>query len=95
MQIEKTEANLIGRDLIPFFGKDYGMMDKYHTFVPAVCGGKRLGTILLAKYHKPFTDEEIVLAEYAAAVVGLEIQRNLQRELENEKKLEMAVDMAF
>lgn len=95
LQIEKTEANLIGRDLIPFFGKDYGMMDKYHTFVPAVCGGKRLGTILLAKYHKPFTDEEIVLAEYAAAVVGLEIQRNIQRELENEKKLEMALDMAF
>ena len=95
LQIEKTEANLIGRDLIPFFGKDYGMMDKYHTFVPAVCGGKRQGTILLAKYHKPFTDEEIVLAEYAAAVVGLEIQRNIQRELENEKKLEMALDMAF
>lgn len=95
MGISKTEANLMGRDLIPFFGKNYRMMDKYHTFVPSVCGGKRLGTILLAKYHKPFTDEEIALAEYGAAVVGLEIQRNDQLQLEHENNLKMAVDMAF
>ena len=93
--IDKTEANLIGRELIPFFGKSYRMTDKYHTFVPSVCGGKRLGTILLAKYHSPFTDEEIALAEYGAAVVGLEIQRNNRLIEERENNLRMAVDMAF
>lgn len=95
MGINKTEANLIGRELIPFFGKSYRMTDKYHTFVPSVCGGKRLGTILLAKYHSPFTDEEIALAEYGAAVVGLEIQRNNRLLEERENNLKMAVDMAF
>lgn len=95
LQIKKTEANLIGEDLTPFFGANYGMKDKYHTFVPTVCGGKRLGTILLAKYHKPFTDEEIVLAEYGAAVIGLEIQRNIQQRLEEERDMKMAVDMAL
>lgn len=95
LEIEATSANVIGDDLMYMFGKSYKMTDKYHTFVPSICGGERLGTILLAKYHKPFDEEEIVLAEYGAAVVGLEIQRNDRIEKEHEQNLKTAVEMAF
>lgn len=93
--IDKIAANIIGEGLTELFGKDYAMTDKYHTIVPSVCGGERLGTILLTKYSEPFTEEEIVLAEYGAAVVGLEIQRNDRLKNEKEEALKTAVKMAL
>ena len=95
LQIEKTEANLIGEELSAYFGESYALKDKYHTLVPAVCGGERFGTILLAKHQTPCTEEEIVLAEYGAALVGLELQRNEQRALEIEKGRHMAVEIGM
>ncbi len=89
------EANVIGGALTEIFGDSYAMTDKYHTIVPSVCGGERLGTILLTKYDDAFTEEEIVLAEYGAAVVGLEIQRNDRLKNEKEEALKTAVKMAL
>ncbi len=93
--IKETYANMIGEKLKYMFGENYEMTDKYHTLVPSVCGGERMGTILLARYDEPFTDEEIVLAEYGAAVVGLEIRRNERLKKEKEQALETAVKMAL
>ena len=63
-------------------------------FIPSVCGGKRIGTILPAKYGAAFTDEDVALGEYGATVVGLEIQRKDQQATIHERNLRMAVDMA-
>ncbi len=95
LRIKDTYANMIGDRLKSMFGENYKMTDKYHTLVPSVCGGGRMGTILLARYEEPFTEEEIVLAEYGAAVVGLEIQRNERLKTEQEQALETAVKMAI
>ncbi len=95
LKLMETQVNLLGEELKAILGEDYPLTDKYHMFIPSVCGGKRLGTILLAKYGEAFTDEAVALGEYGATVVGLEIQRNDQLAMIHERNLRMAVDMAI
>lgn len=95
LKIHETMANLIGDDLVPILGDDYRMKDKYHAIIPIVCGGERLGTLLMARYNSSYDDEEIALCEYGATVVGLEIRRNIQLEHAKERNLRLAVDMAL
>ncbi|MBQ1958823.1 MAG: GTP-sensing pleiotropic transcriptional regulator CodY, partial [Firmicutes bacterium] len=60
----ETTPNLIGDALIPILGADYAQKEKYHTIIPVVCGGERLGTLLLARYVDSFSDEDLALCEY-------------------------------
>lgn len=91
----ETMANLIGDALIPILGADYAQKEKYHTIIPVVCGGERLGTLLLARYVDSFEDEDLALCEYGATVIGLEIRRNQQLEYTRERNMRLAVDMAL
>lgn len=95
LAISETRYNLISESLTPILGEDYGMMDKYHMIVPSSCGNQRLGTLILARYDEPFSDEEIALAEYGATVIGLEIQRNLQFEHAKKLNMKMSCEMAI
>ena len=95
LEINETMANLVGDSLIPVLGENYSMKDKYHAIIPIICGGERLGTLLLARYNDCYDDEEIALCEYGATVVGLEIRRNIQLEHAKERSLRLAVDMAL
>lgn len=47
--------------------------DKRTTIVPIYGNGERIGTLIVAKYDREFNDEDLLLAEYAAAVIGVEI----------------------
>mgnify|MGYP001659868982 CR=1 FL=1 len=94
LKLTETKVNLLGEKLKEILGEDYPQSGKYHMFIPSVCGGKRIGTILLAKYGAAFTDEDVALGEYGATVVGLEIQRKDQQAMIHERNLRMAVDMA-
>ena len=76
-------------------GENYTMAGKYHCIVPSFCGGKRLGTLIVTRYGILFSDEDIALCEYGAAVAGLEIQRNLNLRREEEKRQNTAVEMAL
>ena len=95
LAISETKGNLIGDELIPVLGESYNMKDKYHAIIPIVCGGERLGTLLMARYKARYDDEEIALCEYGATVVGLEIRRNIQLEHAKERNLRLSVDMAL
>lgn len=47
----------------------------HSTVIPIIGGGERLGTLLLERMDKEFQDEDIILGEYGATVVGMEILR--------------------
>ena len=95
LEATETMANLKGDAVSDMLGQDYAQKDKLHTLIPCISGGVRQGTILLTRYDKTFTDEEIALCEYGATVVGLEIQRNAQLEKAKERSLRMSCDMAL
>ncbi|MDD4564259.1 MAG: GTP-sensing pleiotropic transcriptional regulator CodY [Eubacteriales bacterium] len=95
MRVEKTEANLTAEEAMEIFKYDYDTYDKLLTIVPILGGGKRWGTMLLARYKPEYDDEDLVLAEYGATVVGLEIQRRKNLEIEEEERKRAVVQMAI
>lgn len=68
---------------------------KITTVVPVAGGGQRLGTLVLARTDRSFTDEDLVLAEHAAAIVALEMLRQVGQEREEEARQRAAVQVAL
>ncbi|HOE56106.1 MAG TPA: GTP-sensing pleiotropic transcriptional regulator CodY [Bacillota bacterium] len=92
-----TRANLINRENICVIDNNEkcGIGTKYSTIVPVNGSGERLGTVILAKYNEEFTEGDLVLAEYGATVVGLEILRSKNDEIEEEARKKAVVQMAI
>ena len=95
MKLEETLANLTGDKVLDIFKYDYDTIDKLHTIIPILGGGKRWGTLIMVRYEHPFTDEDLVLGEYGATVIGLEIQRHKTEEEKAEERQVSMVRMAI
>jgi len=68
---------------------------KVTTIVPITGGGERLGTLILARFNEEFSDEDLVLAEYGATVVAIEMMRNKAEKAEEEARRKAAVQVAL
>ncbi|QAA33223.1 MULTISPECIES: GTP-sensing pleiotropic transcriptional regulator CodY [Clostridium] len=96
LNIGDTLANLPNKGQCVFDGEGECMMsDKLSTIVPIVGNRERLGTLLLARFKEPFTDDDLVLIEYSATIVGLEILRSKQDEIEDEARKKAVVQLAI
>ena len=95
MRLEETAANLTGDKVLEIFKYDYDTSDKLHTVIPILGGGKRWGTLIMVRYEPQFTDEDLVLGEYGATVIGLEIQRHKTEEEKAEERQVSMVRMAI
>ncbi len=69
--------------------------NKVVTVVPIVGAGSRLGTLVLAKFETMFNDEDLILAEYGATVIGMEILRARAGRMEEEARKRAAVQIAI
>ena len=69
--------------------------DKRTTIVPIYGNGERIGTLIVAKYDREFNDEDLLLAEYAAAVIGVEILHERAARVEEEARKKAMVQIAF
>lgn len=65
------------------------------TIVPIIGGGERLGTLILARLSNDFKEDDLILAEYGATVVGMEILREKSEEIETEARSKAVVQMAI
>lgn len=70
-------------------------VNKITSIVPIIGNRERLGTLLISKYDVEFDDDEIVLSEYSAAIVGMEIIRSKQEEIEEEARKKAVVQLAI
>lgn len=70
-------------------------VNKVTTVVPIVGAGKRLGTLVLAKFGEEFTGDDLVLAEIGATVVGMEILRAQVGRMEEDIRKRTAVQVAL
>jgi len=95
--ITETSANLdIEHELTAFPVENKELFKTgLTTIVPIVGGGERLGTLILSRFDKPFSDEELILAEYGATVVGMEILHEKAEEIEEEARNKAVVQMAI
>ncbi len=96
MKINETSANLCQvANACLFRAQRCRFNNKVTTIVPIVGAGSRLGTLVLAKFDKHFNDEDLVLAEYGATVVGMEILRAEAEKMEDEARKRAAVQVAL
>ncbi len=97
LKIDETSPNIKREEQKCLFDKgvECGYEEKVTTIVPVIGGGERLGTLLLAKYEGEFNDEDLVLAEYGATVVGTEILRSKTERVEEEARKKAAVQVAI
>lgn len=65
------------------------------TIVPIIGGGERLGTLLLGRVNEEFQDDDLILGEYGATVVGMEILREKGDRIEEEARSKAVVQMAI
>lgn len=68
---------------------------KIATIIPISCGGERLGTLVLARFNREFALEDLILAEYSATIVGMEVLRSKSEEIEEEARKKSVVQMAI
>jgi len=69
--------------------------DKFTTIVPIHGVGERIGTLIVAKFHSEFSDDDLILAEYGATVVGMEILRDRSGKIEEEARKKATVQVAL
>ncbi len=65
------------------------------TIVPINGGGERLGTLILSRLEEEFNNDDLILAEYGATVVGMEILLEKAEEIEEEARSKAVVQMAI
>lgn len=95
LTVGETVYNITGDELVNIFKDEEASASKYVTIVPMSGNGERLGTLVLARYNNTYNEEDLVLAEYSATVVSMEILRSKSEEMEIEARKKSVVQMAI
>ncbi|APC40928.1 GTP-sensing pleiotropic transcriptional regulator CodY [Clostridium estertheticum] len=96
LNINETKANLTNENICVFQDdKECGVENKMTTIVPINGNRERLGTLLLSRFDKMFTEDDLVLVEYSATIVGLEILRAKNDLIEEEARKKAVVQLAI
>ncbi|MBM7094166.1 MULTISPECIES: GTP-sensing pleiotropic transcriptional regulator CodY [Alteribacter] len=96
-KVEETSSNLdINSEFTAFPVENKDLFENgLTTVVPIQGGGQRLGTLILARLSDSFDNDDLLLAEYGATVVGMEILHEKTEEIEQEARSKAVVQMAI
>ena len=95
MDIRETQSNIDIENVLSVFppeNKDLFKISRT-TIFPILGGGERLGTLVLVQ--EDFSENDLVLGEYAATVIGMEILREKHSEVEQEARDKASISMAI
>ncbi len=93
LRIDNTLANNEAANICQDSDFPCPFSEKTLTVAPLMGGGERLGTLILGKNETEFDDADLVLAEYGATVVGMEIVRSRGDKLEEEVRKKAPVKL--
>ena len=93
----ETNSNISHKEQMCSFIDDKKCMygEKRTTIVPVNGNGERIATLILARYDRDFNDDDLLLAEYAAAVIGVEILREREVQVQENARKKAMVQIAF
>ena len=87
-RIYETNAN-------PALYGDAPIAGEYFTIVPIYGAGRRIATLIISRNSEKVTDDDLLLAEYGATVVGMEILRDHSEKIEMEARKKATVQIAL
>lgn len=94
--MDSTSSNIPQKEICAFDDNNECLVEgKITTIVPIYGVGERIGTLVLAKFNEEFTDDDLLLAEYGATVVGMEILRDNSQKIEVEARKKATVQIAL
>ncbi|MBA5850477.1 GTP-sensing pleiotropic transcriptional regulator CodY [Clostridium sp. cel8] len=97
LSISETISNVTNKELFDF--EDYDKLDeiseKFLTIVPIVGARERLASLFLSREKDKFTDEDLILGEYSATIIGLEVLRAKNEQIEQEARKKAVVQLAI
>ena len=86
LNFKETQINITG-EKADFIFKENKNKKKYHAFFPIIIDKKkREGTVIFSRYFSKFNDEDIILGELSAMIIGFEIKKVLTRKIEKEER---------
>ncbi|EJL29902.1 GTP-sensing pleiotropic transcriptional regulator CodY [Brevibacillus sp. BC25] len=97
LKVDETSANLDVDSPYTIFPVEMKEVFRtgWTTLVPIMGGGDRLGTLILGRINDQFVDDDLILAEVGATVVGMEILRERSEAIEEEARSKAVVQMAI
>lgn len=96
LAIDETLANAKSTEYCVFDEEEECILEgRKTTIVPIMGNRERLGTLIISKFEKGFTEDDLVLAEYSATIVGLEILRAKHEDMEKEARKKAVVQLAI
>ncbi|HHX59574.1 MAG TPA: GTP-sensing pleiotropic transcriptional regulator CodY [Epulopiscium sp.] len=63
--------------------------------IPVVAGGQRVGTLLIYKKEGNYVTDDIILGEYGATIIAVEVLRSVRTEIEDEERKTAIVKSAI
>ena len=96
-RIDETTPNLHSKTGMCAYDESKECMfnGKNTTIVTIYSNGERKGTLIVAKYNEEFDDDDLVLVEYGATVVGMEILRDENLKIQAIERKKTAVQIAI
>lgn len=95
MRVSETTENIDFDNELTIFPTEDSFQDSETTILPIYGGGERLGTLALGRVTEQFSQDDLVLAEYATTVVGMEILREKHEEIEKKARDKASIAMAI
>ncbi|MBO8168956.1 MAG: GTP-sensing pleiotropic transcriptional regulator CodY [Thermoanaerobacteraceae bacterium] len=97
VDIRETKANVAHKTYCVLSNgqKTCEFGNKVTTYIPIVGGARRLGTLVLSKFDEWFSDGDLVLGEYGAAVIAMEIVRAKSEQAEEKARKKAMVHIAM
>ncbi|KPU43919.1 GTP-sensing transcriptional pleiotropic repressor CodY [Oxobacter pfennigii] len=96
LDIEETMANVVAHDVCVLAdGFKCTKKNKHSTVVPINGNRERLGTMVIARYNKEFEEDDLVLAEYASTIVGMEIIKSKNDDMIEQERKKAIVQLAI
>lgn len=97
--VQETESNITFKDgrkcIFNMDDPNCSCENRIWTICPNFGGARRIGTLILTRENKLFTDEDIVLAEYGTIVVANEIMRMRTERIEEDARKKASVQIAL
>ncbi len=94
-QYQESVLNHTDHGLCAYSEEPCRYSNKHVVYIPIYGAGERLGTLILARFGYPFDTRDLVLGEYLATVVGLEILHVRTRSIEERARERLIVQMAM
>ena len=97
IRVSDTTSNIALKNSMCAFNHGTVCMfgEKYTTIIPIYGNGERIGTLVAGKFNDMYTDDDLLVGEYGAAVVGMEIVRERNVQFEEFARKKAAVQMAL